>query len=173
MGLDLYIEARIKAKKTGRVITATKYDKYEEEKGFFEVCYWPTYSFAEIRTGMIAICNRHGGSKFTDDDYFIPIPQSALCEIYAYLIKCSCLSDEDIIVEPREDVWQERYAYESANLENAKKLHELCGILVNIEKENHFWGDRKKFYIASEEDWKLFEKNPREYEWEFRIFNSY
>ncbi len=173
MGLDLYIEARIKEKMTGRVITATKYDKYEEEKGFLRVCYWPTWSFADIRTGMIAICNRHGGSQFTDNDYFIPIPQSALREIYAYLIKRSCLWDEDIRVEPGEEVWQERYAYESANLKNAEKLHELCGILSDIEKENQFWGDQKMFCIAAEEDWKLFKENPGEYEWEFRIFNSY
>lgn len=175
MGLDLYIEARIKEKKTGKIITVTENDEYEEEKGYFEVCYWPTWTFADIRMGLISICNRHGEGQFTDSDFWIPIPQSALRDIYEYLMRRACLTvGECLELFPEEEVWSARYSYEIANLQNAEKVHEVWRLLSQIESENRFGGGEwVNANIASEEDRKLFEENPQGYEWEFRIFNSY
>ncbi|MBD5159604.1 MAG: hypothetical protein HDT23_05105 [Ruminococcus sp.] len=89
MGLDLYIEALIREKKTGRVIS----NPYED--GFFEVCWWCGHDFGDIIDKMIDICNRHMNTSYTDEDDEIPVPQSALRDIYALLVKRSYLPDDE------------------------------------------------------------------------------
>ena len=97
MGLDLYIEARIKEKATGQVISSNKHEEYadEEDKGFFEICWWCSSSFSDVRVKMIEISNKHAGTDYIDSDFIIPIPQSALREIYAYLVSRSYLPDDE------------------------------------------------------------------------------
>lgn len=174
MGLDLYIEARIREKKTGRIISSGEREEYEDEKdkGYFEVCWWCSWIFCDVRTKMIEICNQHLETNYTDSDEIIPVPQSALREIYAYLVERSYLPDNAYIeVLPCNAEWQERSSYEKMNLINANKLHDLLWTLSSIEHDNVISID--KIYIPDINDLKLLEKDSQAYGWEFRIMNSY
>lgn len=178
MGLDLYIEARIREKATGRVISAGTEDGYaeDEDRGFFEICWWCSRIFADIRAELIAISNRHAGTHYTDSDFVIPVPQSALREIYAHIVKRACLPDDEILeIPPCNSAWEERSAYEGMNLDNAGNLHRLLYVLDSIEYTNSIHVDDKTGtkYIPIESDLKQFGENPQAYVWEFRIDNSY
>ena len=177
MGLDLYIEARIREKKTGRFISSDQYEEYadEEDKGFFEICWWCSRAFYGIRSKMIEISNRHAGTDHTDSDFIIPVPQAALRDIYAYLVNRSCLSDDEHFEAiPCEVEWKERFSYEKMNLINAGKLHDLLWILDSIKHSNDFWADGIiKEHIPVTSDLISLKEDPQAYEWEFRIFNSY
>ena len=178
MGLDLYIEARIREKATGRVISAETGDEYaeDEDRGFLEICWWCGSIFADIRAEMIAISNRHAGTHYTDSDFVIPVSQSALREIYAHIVKRASLPDDEILeIPPCNSAWEERSAYERMNLDNAGKLHRLLYDLDSIEYTNFIHVDDKTGakYIPIESDLKQFGGNPQAYVWEFRIDNSY
>lgn len=177
MGLDLYMEARIKEKKTGRIISSDIYEEYadDEDKGFFEICWWCSWVFCDIRSKMIEISNSYGGTDHTDSDLVIPVPQAALRDIYAYLVNRSCLPDEESFqAVPRETEWEERLTYEKMNLTNAGKLHDLLRILQSIKHSDAFWTEGMiKEHVPSASDLTSLEENPQAYEWEFRIFNSY
>lgn len=173
MGLDLYIQARIREKKTGKVISCGADKVYDEEnEGFFEICWWCGWDFCDIRTKMIEISNQYGGTNYIDSDIVIPFPQSALREIYAFIVKRSYLSDDEHLeVLPCNIEWQERYSYEQMNLVNAEKLHGLFWTLNEIKNDNEISIENK--FIQNEDDWKKLKDNPQAYEWELRIFNSY
>ena len=147
MGLDLYIEARIREKKTRRIISVSSGDDYaaEEDMGFFEICWWCSWIFEDIRAKMIEI-NRS----------FLP-------------------DDECLEVLPCNIEWEERNSYEIMNLQNAEKLHFVLYVLKSTEFANYISVDYHsgKKYIPIENDLKLFGENPQAYEWEFRIENSY
>lgn len=184
MGLDLYIEARIKEKKTGRVISHGSDDPYveEEARGFFEICWWCGWDCCDIRDKMIEICNSHAGTGYTNSDFKIPIPSSALRDIYAYIVKRCYLPEDEPFGDLPYDIeyyeiykWDERRTYERANLTNADKLFGLIDILGEIKYNNDtpgYWSLYKQ-NIPNESDLRLFEDNPSAYEWEFRIWNSY
>lgn len=178
MGLDLYIEARVREKKTGRIISSDTYDEYAEDadKGFFEICWWCSRDFSDIRSKMIEISNRYGGTNAADADLVIPVPQAALRDIYAYLVSRACLSDDECREAAScETEWEERlFSREKVNLRNADKLHDLLWILHLIERSNEFWyADILKGHIPDADDLRSMEEDPQAYEWEFRIFNSY
>ena len=178
MGLDIYIEARICEKNTGRVISSSdcsEYDVCDEDKGFFEICSWNSRIFSDIRTKMIEISNKYAGTDYTDADFVIPIPQSALREIYAYIVNRSCLSDDECFeVSPCDIEWEVRAGYEKTNLINAGRLHDLLYMLNIIKSDtNVSVSDTVEKYISDKNDLKHLEENPKEYRWEFRIFNSY
>ena len=147
MGLDLYIEARIREKKTRRIISVSSGDEYvyEDDIGFFEICWWCSWIFEDIRAKMIEI-NRS----------FLP-------------------DDECLEVLPCNIEWEERNSYEIMNLQNAEKLHFVLYVLKSTEFANYISVDYHsgKKYIPIENDLKLFGENPQAYEWEFRIENSY
>lgn len=181
MGLDLYIEARIKENKSGRVISYGSSDPYveEETRGFFEICWWCGWDCRDIRDKMIEICNSHAGTGYTNSDFKIPIPPSALRDIYAYIVNRCYLSDDepfgDIQYEEEWYEWEERRTYERANLTNADKLFDLIRILEEI-KYLKYMPDYRFLYkenISNESDLRRFVDNPLAYEWEFRIWNSY
>lgn len=92
MGLDLYIEARIREKTTGRVISAGTEDRYaeDEDRGFFEICWWRGWIFADIRAELAAISNRHAGTHYTDSDFVIPVilRLHCLCSIIVSYMQC-------------------------------------------------------------------------------------
>lgn len=96
MGLDLYIEAKITEKTTGRCITVpnTKNVKdhwfdtdtsVREEYQYFCVLYMCGHNAAVVRNSWIDIINRYMDKNYSNEDRFIPFPQSALREL------CSCL----------------------------------------------------------------------------------
>lgn len=177
MGLDLYIEARIRETKTDRII----FDKQEhfpedEDIGFFEICWWCGWDFCDIRDKMIKIGNRHAGMEYTNADFRIPVPQSALRDIYAFIVRRCCLPSEEILDHEKccERPWEFRMGYEKANLANADKLLDLLRVLQDIEYDNHtYFPDAYKESIFDENDLKRLEENPQAYKWEFRIFNFY
>lgn len=128
--------------------------------------------FSDIRTKMIEISNKYAGTDYTVLDFVIPIPQSALREIYAYIVNRSCLSDDECFeVSPCDIEWEVRAGYEKTNLLNAEKLHDLLYMLNTKENDNTVSMVGK--YIFVKNDLKHLEENPKEYKWEFRIFNSY
>ncbi|MBQ2803525.1 MAG: hypothetical protein IJF07_06470 [Lachnospiraceae bacterium] len=177
MGLDLYIEARIRDKKTKRLISCDKCGEYvtDRDKGFFEICWWCSHLFEDVRVKMIEICNKHAKANYTYLDYVIPIPQTALREIQAYLVKRSYLpKEEEFEVLPCNIEWQERASYEKMNLVNANKLHDLLWTLQTIKYDNDICIENiEKLCVPDEKDRKHLKENPQAYEWEFRIFNSY
>ena len=127
-----------------------------------------------VRLKMIEICNSHGGTDYTDSDFLIPIPPSALREIYAYIVKCCYLSEDDYFKEFSYGIeWEIRSTYEKMNLLNADKLHDLLTTLEEIKHEKAIFYFLFRESISNESDLKNFENNPLEYEWEFRIWNSY
>lgn len=173
MGHDLYIQARIKEKKTGRVISHGDGDEYgtEDDIGFFDICWWCGSPECDVRIRMIEICSSHGVTGYTDSDLFIPIPQSALRAIYAHVVNCCCFPEDKSFPNLTHD----RNAYEKANLLNADKLHDLISTLdeINYEKKVSDVYFLYQEYIPDEKDLRLFYENPLAYEWEFRIWNSY
>lgn len=181
MGLDLYIEARIREKKTRRLISADpitceEYSYDEEDKGFFEVCSWCSWLFRDIRTELIEISNRYAGTAYTDSDFIIPVPQSALREMYSCLVKHSDLHDYSYIkTDFDNDSWHERDCYEKMNLLNAQKLHDILWMLNSIRYDNDLYMGKSicQKCIPNEKDMRCLEENPQHFEWEFRIFNSY
>lgn len=175
MGLDLYIEALIREKKTGKIISNPSENGYaygqKWENDFFEVCWWCGWDFVDIMHKMIDICNRHMNTNYTDEDYEIPIPQSALRDIYALLVNRSYLpDDEEFEVLPCDIEWEKRSSYETMNLINADKL---SGIIYQLKCIEYYNDAITSSYIPNPEDKKAFENNPQNYEWKFRIFLSY
>ena len=181
LGHDLYIQARIKEKKTGRVISCGDGDNYAEDDaiGFFDICRWCGSPECDVRIKMIEICNSHAGTGYTDSDSFIPIPLSALRAVYAHIVNCCYFPENEPFRNlPYETEWMELYErnlYEKANLLNADKLHDLISALdeIKYEKKVSHTCFLFKEYIPEESDLRLFEDNPLAYEWEFRIWNSY
>lgn len=181
MGHDLYIQARIREKRTGRVISRGDSDDYaaQEDIGFFDICWWCGSLECDVRIKMIEICSSHGGTDYTDSDLFIPIPPSALRAVYAHVVNCCCFpEDKSFRNLTLETGWMpphDRNAYEKANLLNADKLHDLIATLDEINDENKVWDACFLYqeYIPDEKDLRLFYENPLAYEWEFRIWNSY
>ena len=171
MGLDLYIEARIREKKSGRIISSDELE-CDDDKGYFEICWWCGWKYYDLRAKMIEICNKHAGTNYTDTDFSISIPQSALREIYACIVNSSYIpDDEPFEVLPCNVEWQVRGSYEKMNLINAEKLHDILWNLNSIAYDNDIYIEEKN--IPDKNDLKLLEENPQAYEWEFRIFNSY
>lgn len=174
MGLDLYIEALIKEKKTGRIISNPYPKKYaygqEWENGFFEVCWWCGHKFGDIIDNIIDICNSHMNTDYTNKNYEIPIPQSALRDIYALLVKRFYLpDDEEFEILPCNIEWEEHHSYEHDNLVNADKLSNIIYQLQCIE---HYNDPIIDMYIPDSEDKKAFNANPKNYEWQFRLLIS-
>lgn len=157
MGLDIYIEARIKEKATGRIIS---FFEYEDNEGFFEICSWMCYAFSDLN------------ANYNSSDFVIPLPQTALREIYGYLLERSYISDTDVkYLENNDNNWLNKSCYENDNLYNAEKLHRLLFELERIKHDNVTLNYSE--FIPNKKDHENFEKSPQSYEWEFRIFNSY
>lgn len=181
MGHDLYIQARIKEKRTRRVISRGGSGDYgtEYDTGFFDICWWCGSPECDVRIKMIEICNSHEGTDYTDSDLFIPIPSSALRAVYAHVVNCCCFPKDksflDLTFETKWMTPHDRNVYEKANLLNADKLHDLISTLDEIKYENKVSDVcfLYKKYIPDEKDLRLFYEIPLAYEWEFRIWNSY
>ncbi len=62
---------------------------------------------------------------------------------------------------------------EMSNIENAHKLRRFIWALECIKHTNIFVLNEMKKYIPEENDWKNLKENPQDFEWKFRILNSY
>ncbi|MBQ6168623.1 MAG: hypothetical protein IJK30_01570 [Ruminococcus sp.] len=103
MGLDLYIEAKITEKATGRCISVPntkeikdywfKYDDPDEDHKHFCILWMCGQKAAAVRNSWIDIINRYMNTNYNYNDFRIPFPQTALREM------CSCLFSYGITPE--------------------------------------------------------------------------
>ncbi|MBO5104562.1 MAG: hypothetical protein J6B74_05810 [Ruminococcus sp.] len=163
MGLDLYIEAKITERATGRIISKD-YDFPDDN--YIEICYWCTWNFEYIRNGLIEIANRYSEINYTSKDFEIPLPKNSLHEVYKYLLKSS-------FVPESEYKWSDSMSQEVSNVENACKLRRFIWGLECIKHNNTFILNEVKKYIPDQSDWENLNRNPQAFEWNFRVFNSY
>lgn len=172
MSLDLTIDAKIFEKKTGRIISSEDGwcigEADEDDKGFFVVCDWRGWVARDIRDELIRICSKYTSSDHSLADFYIPIKHPALREIYAYLLERACPPESESFDEP---AWAVRGYYETTNLDNAKKLHDLILLLDSIEHGNTVHLDER--FFTDKDSMESSEKDPQGYEWDFRICNSY
>lgn len=196
MGLDLYIEAKITEKATGKCITYEK--RNFMDNGYFCLICWDGFSFASLRNSLIEIANRYSKKHYTFNDYIIPFPQSALREICSCILSFACTPEEYRFeletergywdIEQRTEnnntpykteqhyehiSWDDKQSEENSNFENGNKLRQFIYELERITYENKFCSDDIDKYIYDKKDFIKFSENPQAYEWKFRIFNSY
>lgn len=174
MGLDLFVQVRVIDKKTGQIISRNRDDDYfdKKEKGFIEICWWGLRYFWELGYDLAEICNKHAkrNYKFPEED--VPIPLSALPEVYRCILHCVydeeiCLQyDEklDILRDVDDHVWIEK-----ASIENAKALHEWFRFIIGKNDNMQI----KEEDIPNEEDRKKMKESPKNYKYEFQLFASY
>ena len=161
MSFDLSIEARRIESSSGRCVSSGHDNCDEENIGFFDICFWENWAYMEIMKDMIVICNKHLSAAYTYWDRIIPVPQTALREIYGYLLSGSYYpDDEDVEGMTRE-------FYEKFNLENACKLHDIICELYRIEHDNIC--ETGEEWFADKETFNKFQKDPQSYVWEFRL----
>ena len=179
MAFDLLIEAKIYEKNTNRVITKSENIEYIldiEDTGFIEICGWHTRDFYKIRDELIQIINKVENSNYSKLDDVIPLPKVALSKIYSLLLQQSNISDEEFIKIHKLGYtsnieWWGKSSYERENIENAMKLKNLLHNLELIKFDNKININSK--YIPNLNDYKKLIENPQDFEWEFRIINSY
>ena len=95
----------------------------------------------------------------------VPIPHSALHEIYGCILKRAYLYDEDLQMVLPEMDWKENVWIERDSLENAKALHEWLRFINGMTDGFQI----KDEDVPDEEDRKDLLKSPKNYEYEFRI----
>ena len=173
MGFDLYLEVRIREKSTNRVITRDEWNLYEyPECGFQDICWWCGWNYCDIRDEMIAVSNRSLQTQYTAQEHCIPVPETALREIYAYLLRRSCVPDDEAFeLCPGEERWWMVESYEKMNLNNAMKLHDWMYAIQAVRCGGSFDFDDSMFRDI--QDKQRLEAHPDEYLWEYQIFNSY
>jgi len=162
MGFDFSIQARIKDKLTGEVISGS-YSGYED------ICYWGSRIFLDHRAAIIEICNKYSDYQYSVEADPVMVSRSALREICAYIFRRCCISDNEL---NKENDWRWREGYEITNIDRAIKLHDFLVSLDYIEFKNTDTGLAEQF-ISDPQKRALFEQNPQNYEWEFRIDNHY
>jgi len=195
MGLDLYIDVKITEKSTGICITTREDVTYE---GYFSLLWWDGYNFSSLRNSLIEIVNRYSKTHYTSEDFVIPFPQSALREICSCILSFSCTPEEyrfewetdsgywDSEQRAKDNnipyttekhwswiCWDDKQSTENLNFEYGDKLRQFIYELERINYENKFYSDIVDEYICNNDYRTKFRENPQEYEFEFRIFNSY
>jgi len=173
MGLDLFIQARIRKKSDSCVVSVSTrhdYEKYGDEclsNECFEICYWR--KCYDVRNDLIEIVQKYGGISLDEDepDTMFSVPKEAFPEIYKYLIGRSLLKEDDW----PDSIW-DPLDYQAINLKNAEKILDFLRFFgiggryypkLVVEKEN----------FINDEEYELFCKNPEDYIWSFELINSY
>lgn len=179
MGLDVYIDAIIKEKATGRIISYNP--AYPSEKSI-TIFYFDGWNAAPVLHSWIEIINRYGGTHYTRHDNSMPFPQTALREMCSCLLSYCCVSEENRYQwnletgfwesnerEQRRGIpyssdqqfshidYDEYYYTENTFLTLARVLREIIWMLDQIHYENKF--DPLSEYRGLPEDYKwVFEK---------------
>lgn len=152
MGLDLYIEARISEKSTGRVISCAEFS----DDGYFEVCYWRGHCFQHMGCEIAFICLRNGGS--TEDETFYDLPIPALSKIF------ECIEETDTL---------DGYEWMETQIKrNLAALEGFMKVLEQIENggtvdKGYFIGNSpegKKSIFNSDDDLAAFISDPSAYD---------
>lgn len=159
MGLDLYLEAKITEKATGRCITAAAPesppdpDDFDPEAGRFRCpVHWMCGSGAyPVRDDWIDIINRHQKSAYDYDETLIPLPQTALREM------CSCLYSYLCVPESNRFEWDTKCGFwnirqreqETAAPYRTEQIFDSIGWdLRHSEYQYRFWADALHDFIG-------------------------
>ena len=160
MGLDLYIEARICEKSTGRIISCAELS----DDGYFEVCYFRGYCFQSMGCEIAFTCLRNGGS--TEDETYYYFPLTLLDKIY------ECIEETDTLDGYE---WKEVQVKRNlAALEAFMKVLEQIENGDTIDKEyfNRNSTTGKKSFIISADNLESFIKHPSAYDISMRYIYS-
>lgn len=104
MGLDVYLEARITERVTGRCISISDraYGAHGSSAAFrTEDCDWVTIfwtfssSAVPLRNSWIDIVNRYGKTAYSYEDIEMPVPQAALREMCSCLLSYACTPESN------------------------------------------------------------------------------
>ena len=166
MGFDFDIDARIRHRETGEILSADSQFQSPSADGYVDICSWMSRMFLDHRAAIIGICNQYSDKTFSIFSYAIPVPKAALRPICAYLYSRCCVPD----TEPELQNWNYRQSYEATNLPRAENLHELIVAMDCIAAENKDCG-AGEMLIPDMEKRTRFQENPQDYEIEFMIFN--
>ncbi|MBR1527950.1 MAG: hypothetical protein IJ642_01460 [Oscillospiraceae bacterium] len=177
MGLDLYIQARIRKKADNRIVSVsdrTDYEKYgeswlkeTEDHDCFEICYWR--KCYDVRDDLIEIVQKYGGESLDEEepDYMFSVPKESFPEIYKYLIGRSLLEEDDY----PDSIW-DPLDYQAINLKNAEKILDFLRFF-EIDGRHYPKMVVKEENFINDEEYELFCKNPEDYVWNFELINSY
>ena len=176
MGLDVYIQARIRKKTDNFAVSVSErkmYEKYGKswmknpDNECFEICYWR--KCYDIRDALIEIVQKHGGKSLDkeDPDAIFSVPMEAFPEIYAYLLSRSLLPAGE---EP-DSIWS-RLDYEWLNLTNAEKILNILRFFSEGGRNYPKLAAKPEHFIT-EAEFEAFCQNPEEYNWSFELINSY
>lgn len=177
MGLDVYIDATIKEKATGRIIS---YDPDYPPDKQITIFHFDGWNAAPVMRSWIEIINRYGGTHYTRHDNSMPFPQTALREMCSCLLSYCCVPEENRYqwdletgfwdIEKREQrnnapykeeqqyshiEWESFYYTENTFLTLGRVLREIIWMLDQIHYEN-------KIDPLSE-----YRGLPEDYEWVF------
>ena len=174
MGLDVYIDATIKEKATGRIIS---YDPDYPPDKQITIFHFDGWNAAPVMRSWIEIINRYGGTHYTRHDNSMPFPQTALREMCSCLLSYCCVPEENRYqwdletgfwdIEKREQrnnapykeeqqyshiEWESYYYTENTFLTLGRVLREIIWMLDQIHYENKF--DPLCEYRGLPEDYK-------------------
>ena len=158
MGLDVYIDATIKEKATGRIIS---YDPDYPPDKQITIFHFDGWDAAPVMRSWIEIINRYGGTHYTRHDNSMPFPQTALREMCSCLLSYCCVPEENRYqwdldtgfwdIEKREQwhnalykeeqqyshiEWESFYYTENTFLTLGRVLREIIWMLDQIHYEN-------------------------------------
>ena len=202
MGLDLFLKAKIKDKKTGRIISGREYpneappfdEMDEEDKKYYdfeydqiEICWWCGWRNIHILKKTIEICNDKMKTEITGTDYEFLVNEKCLRKIYGFIVKNAYNKKNKVYFDiggVSTELCDERQ-----NLLNAKKLNDIIFTLEWIKNKNklpyleEYINETEesvstnfllnKIYFKNETFYNKFLINPQNYEWEFIFHNSY
>ena len=148
MGLDLYIEAKITEKATGRCISACdpsytesplpdpSDDIFAEDGQYFCVRWMCGWDAGAVLNSWISVINRHQKTAYTGKETLIPFPQSALREM------CSCLYSYGCSPESS----RFRYAIQDSYWDTERREQDTAlpySMLADDQRERHHWADHE------------------------------
>lgn len=175
MRLDLYIDAAIKEKATGRMISF--HPDYPSEKSI--PIFWFNGGNAYILLdSWIEIINRYGGTQYTNHDNVMPFPQTALREMCSCLLSYCCVPEEnrfqlrlesgfwDINQKSRQNAipfgpqrqyryldYDDYYATENTFLTLGRVLREIIRMLDQMHYENRYDSLRTDRGLPEDYEW--------------------
>lgn len=160
MGLEVYIDVNIKEKASGRIISFNP--DYPSDKSI-SIFWFDGWDVAPVLRSWIEIINRYSGTHYTDQDYSMPFPQTALREMCSCLLSYCCVPEENRYqwdletgfwgIEKREQrniapykeeqqyshiEWDNYYGTENTFLMLGRVLREIIWMLDQIHYENKF-----------------------------------
>lgn len=160
MGLDLYIEARISEKSTGRIISCSELS----DDGYFEVCYFRGHCFQSMGCEIAFTCLRNGGC--TEDETYYYFPLTILDKIY------ECIEETDTLdgYEWKDVQVKRNLAALEAFLKVLEKIENGDTVEKEYFKRNSTTG--KKSVFTSDDDLEAFIIHPSAYDISMRFIYS-